>query len=672
MSHYIEIPRRTRSPRIYFAFAMMAILAVLFFMGAFSFLSWESIRDNLQSWQATTRANLPLALGIFLFVYILIVSLSIPIASPLSLLAGALFGRWLGTAVVSLGSTTGACVAFLLSRYFFRNALTSRLGDRGLAMLDGIEKKGRYYLFALRLVPVFPFFLVNIGMGLTRISLFAFAVISWIGMLPGTFLYVNAGTALGAIDEPKDLLAPSTIVALAAIGLVPLVLRWLLWRGTTRREVLKVIGIAVVVVAVAMGIRIALRYSTAPEMLVPIREFSNAEYPEDPALRSVHHGRYNGRSLNLVQRDATHFDFVFTGKDAHLARIAFRNIDVSLMTPSLPEWAKADAGVRRIALTDRQWNRQQVRFEPAEIEIDGGDGFEKSVLVSAELAKNCLNAGLWELLLFTKEGGEKTLYYQGWFTFPLGQYRKLFEQNTGLPYWQHAYYLEHWFDPAGTPIPAEALRTVVYERTVPTAYDPHERIISGGEQNRKRRTTMAENVVDWGDFTGPKKIRFAAFIPPGRYSVTNPWKNEYRRLDTFRDAVLRDVTCPGSIKPLHELELRFDSSVRSGVCRFIVGGFDADALPILATSDYAKGLYRPMGIGVPPFFQTYRETQANPPHLDPFYCNLLDENDRWIDHHTFGIDGPVMHRDAANPRRIHIYMLSYERHALIGHWVVDW
>ena len=166
---------------------VIAFLAMLFFTGAFSFLSWDSIRDNLQSWQATTRANLPLAIGIFLAVYILVASFSIPVAGPLTLLAGALFGRWLGTAIVSLGSTTGACVAFLLSRYFFRNALTSRLGDRGLAMLDGIEKKGRYYLFALRLVPVFPFFLVNIGMGLTRISLVAYAAISWIGITFGRF-----------------------------------------------------------------------------------------------------------------------------------------------------------------------------------------------------------------------------------------------------------------------------------------------------------------------------------------------------------------------------------------------------------------------------------------------------------------------------------------------------
>ena len=127
MSHSIDFPRRTGKTRGYFALVLIAFLAMLFFTGAFSFLSWDSIRDNLQSWQATTRANLPLAIGIFLAVYILVASFSIPVAGPLTLLAGALFGRWLGTAVVSLGSTTGACVAFLLSRYFFRNALTSRI-----------------------------------------------------------------------------------------------------------------------------------------------------------------------------------------------------------------------------------------------------------------------------------------------------------------------------------------------------------------------------------------------------------------------------------------------------------------------------------------------------------------------------------------------------------------
>src|SRR5207245_4343412 len=168
--------------------------------------------------------------------------------------------------------------------------------------------------------------------------------------------------------------------------------------------------------------------------------------------------------------------------------------DVRLMTPSEPAWTRGDADLERIALTDRQWNRQQVSFDghSPHVEVVGGDGFEKSNLASAELAKNCLNAGLWEVLLFVHENEHKALYYQCWFTFPLGYYKDLFEQNTGLPYWRHWYYLEHWSDPAGTVVPLDKLRRVTSEREVPASFDRDETTFASGEQVRKRRTTLAE------------------------------------------------------------------------------------------------------------------------------------------------------------------------------------
>lgn len=469
------------------------------------------------------------------------------------------------------------------------------------------------------------------------------------------------------------LVAPVVLFGLTFLGLVPLA-SWQLYHCRVRRrwKVLVVVSVPLAV-ALAIGLRTHFRYQTAQVMAVPLREYANEEYPEDPADRSVHYGKYHGRQLVLVQKDDTHFDFVFEPRYPHIAKVAFRNVDVSLMTPSLPDWTKEDSGLRRIALTDRQWNRQQVRFEPhaPAIEVTDGDGFEKDHLVSAELAKNCLNAGLWEVLLFVKEGNGKALYYQGWFTFPLGHYKNIFEHNTGLSYWEHWYYLEHWFDPAGTHVSLEKLRRVRAERDAATVFDRSEKVIAAGEQVRKRRTTLAENVVSWGDVYDGRKVHFASFIPPGRYSVSHPWKNQYGRMDRFDKAILREVVSPASAKPLHELELIFRSSQQDGVCRFLVSGFDLNALPQLPTSDYPKGLYMPMGIGVPPFFQSYQELQQQPPYQSPYVSVLLDADDRWIDHHSFGIDGPVMHRDEKDPDVLHVYLLSYERHSLIAHVVVS-
>jgi uncharacterized membrane protein YdjX (TVP38/TMEM64 family) len=664
----------SRWPR--WGLAALLVLAVVAFyaLGMDRYFSRGFIRGNLDAWQARVGENLIPALAAFFLVYVAVTALSLPAAAILTLLAGALFGRGLGTGVVSGAATLGATLAFWGSRYVLRDWVRRRFGGRLGSINRAVEKDGAYYLFALRMVPAVPFSLVNLGMGLTPLRPTTFAAVSWLGLLPATFLFVNAGTELATLDAPDGQLSWKVLGALALLGILPLAVRKFVEWQVRWRTVGLVAGGLLLVAGAGVALRTHFRYRTADTMEVPVREYTNAEYPEDPANRSVNHGQYDGRRLTLVRKGPTHFDFLFGSDNPHVARVVFRDVDVSLMTPGLPEWAKADDGLRRIALTDRQWNRQQVRFGGAgspHVEVTGGDGWEKENLYSAELAKNCLNAGLWEVLLFTREGGDKALYYQGWFTFPLGHYQDLFERGTGLPYWKHWYYLEHWFDPAGTPVAMDKLREVVREREVKATFHKAERVLAAGEQARKRRTIVGANVVTWGDFYDGHKVRFASFIPPGRYSHNHPWKNEYRRIDRFDRAILREIKSPATDKKLHELELVFSSTRREEVSRFYVSGFDLAALPRLPVKDYPKGFYMPMGIGVPPFYQSYEELEKNPPQRSPHVSVLLDEQGGWIDHHGFAIDGPVLHRDEKDPDLLHVYLLSYERHSLVAHLVIS-
>ncbi|GDY09458.1 hypothetical protein LBMAG52_29440 [Planctomycetia bacterium] len=466
--------------------------------------------------------------------------------------------------------------------------------------------------------------------------------------------------------------SPLTLFGGAAIGLLLLGLRGLIVWKTRRVQKLFVIASVFVLAAVAVGVRTHWRYQVADSMTIPIREYLSSEYSEDPADRALAHGSYQGRKLLLVKKDETHFDFVLEPTASHIAKIVFKNVDVSRLTPSLPEWTKSDSGLRRIALTDRQWNRQQVKFDlKSDVEVTGGDGFEAENLFSAELAKNCLNAGLWEVLLFTKGASGKTLYYQGWFTFPLGHYQRLFERNTGLKFNDHWYYLEHWFDPAGTVVNLDGLRRVTSERDAETKFDPAERLIFGGEQTRKRRTTTAPNVLTWRDFFDGRSVTFASFIPPGKYSSQHPHGNDYQRLDKFQKSIVRSIVSPASPSPLLELELLFQCSKGPGTCRFFVSGLDPAAIPQLPVADYSQGTYMPMGIGVPPFFQSYADLQKRAPETTPFFSVLLDDAGRWIDHHALGIDGPVLHRDANDPNLLHLYLLAYERHSLVAHFVIS-
>lgn len=214
------------------------IILAVFLGGVISFYAfgwnqyfqWDQIRVNLDRWQEQVDENLALALLVYFVVYVLVTALSLPAASLLTLVGGALFGRWFGTAVVSLASTLGATLAFLGSRYLLRDWVQSRFGARLAPINRGLERDGAFYLLTLRLVPAVPFFLINLGMGLTPIRLWTYVFVSWIGMLLGTFLYVNAGTALATLESPKGLLSPTVLGSLVLLGIVPLVVRKLMPR----------------------------------------------------------------------------------------------------------------------------------------------------------------------------------------------------------------------------------------------------------------------------------------------------------------------------------------------------------------------------------------------------------------------------------------------------------
>jgi uncharacterized membrane protein YdjX (TVP38/TMEM64 family) len=214
------------------AAALVGLVGGFYALGGHRYLSWEVVRAQLDTWQAQAEAHLLLSLLVFFAVYVVVTGLSLPIAVFLSLVGGALFGRWLGTAVVSLAATLGATLAFLLSRYLLRDWVQRRFGARLEPINRGVQRDGAYYLFTLRLVPAVPFWLINLGMGLTPMRAGTFAVVSWLGMLIGTFLYVNVGATvpLRELDSPRALVDPGVLASLALLGLVPLLIRLLLRR----------------------------------------------------------------------------------------------------------------------------------------------------------------------------------------------------------------------------------------------------------------------------------------------------------------------------------------------------------------------------------------------------------------------------------------------------------
>ena len=169
-------------------------------------------------------------------IYILVTSLSLPGAAVMTLAGGALFGFWLGTLTVSFASTIGATLACFVSRYVLRDWVQGKFGDKLSAINRGIEKEGKFYLFTLRLIPIFPFFVINLVMGLTTIPLITFYWVSQLGMLPGTMVYVNAGKQLADIESLAGILSPEVIFSFALLGLFPLISKKLMAFYKSRKK----------------------------------------------------------------------------------------------------------------------------------------------------------------------------------------------------------------------------------------------------------------------------------------------------------------------------------------------------------------------------------------------------------------------------------------------------
>lgn len=204
--------------------ALIASVVILFFAsGADQLLTLESIKSS-QNRIAEWRDTQPLLVGVgFLLIYVAVTALSLPGAAVMTLAAGAFFGLFWGTVIVSFASTIGATLAFLVARFVLRESVQSKFGDRLKAINEGVAKEGAFYLFTMRLVPLFPFFLINLLMGLTPIRTLTFYWVSQVGMLAGTLVYVNAGTQLAQIDSLSGILSPALLLSFAALGVFPIV-----------------------------------------------------------------------------------------------------------------------------------------------------------------------------------------------------------------------------------------------------------------------------------------------------------------------------------------------------------------------------------------------------------------------------------------------------------------
>ncbi len=221
--------------RLLLLLALLAAVAAFVALDLGRYLSLDYFKDKQAAIEAWRAANPAMAALAFFLLYVAVTGLSLPGATLMTLAAGAIFGLLAGTILVSFASSIGATLAFLASRFLLRDWVQQRFGDRLRAINSGVEQQGGFYLFTLRLVPAFPFFMINLLLGLTPMRTGTFYRVSQVGMLAGTVVYVNAGTQLSRIDSLAGILSPALIASFTLLGIFPLIARRIVGMIQTRR-----------------------------------------------------------------------------------------------------------------------------------------------------------------------------------------------------------------------------------------------------------------------------------------------------------------------------------------------------------------------------------------------------------------------------------------------------
>ena len=222
--------------RIAIVGAILVLIVLFKVLGLGQYLTLDYLKSSQEKFTVLYNNNQIAVIAVYMLIYIAVTALSLPGAAVMTLAGGAMFGFWIGFVVVSFASTIGATLACFVARFLLRDWVQNKFGDRLTAINEGIAKEGAFYLFSLRLVPIFPFFVINLVLGLTNLPLLTFYWVSQVGMLPGTMVYVNAGKELAKIDSLSGILSPALIISFVILGLFPITVKKLLAWYKRRQE----------------------------------------------------------------------------------------------------------------------------------------------------------------------------------------------------------------------------------------------------------------------------------------------------------------------------------------------------------------------------------------------------------------------------------------------------
>ncbi len=400
--------------------------------------------------------------------------------------------------------------------------------------------------------------------------------------------------------------------------------------------------------------------------LFEIQNLTDEEYPDNPDIgfRSSNYRNnlfHKGKITNTKNPFVWNLEFHTHTNDT----IRLKKINLSEFIPTIPRHIKSEEYLSYISCISQEWNRNQVKFVKGEFRSTMPD------IVRVDLARNCLNAYLWEIILFKEENNETVPYAQGWFNFPNHLYAQLFDKKNNINFSVYKKPMENWTDPENQKINFSALRTITdtllvrFQDLSDTMYP-----LDGARKRKYKEIIYPATFSTMRDLQSDS-TSFATFTPPGFYNKKDPRKTELGRIFNLSKINVHKTLSPISKETVYEIVLKFIHKSTNIETNLILGGIDFDRIPVLSEEHANEGWKNPMGIGNHSFYESYSQHINQKSENSPYYGLLTDENDNWLDSHKIGIDGPIFHFTDPEKKSLQLWLLSFERHALVGHYSIQ-
>jgi hypothetical protein len=411
-----------------------------------------------------------------------------------------------------------------------------------------------------------------------------------------------------------------------------------------------------------------LLFSCSPEkskaIKFKIQNLTEEEYPDNPDIgfMSKEYDDHFLQNGELIETEEDVFCFSFFSESEKEAKIILPSIPIMEFLPSIPEHLKSNEYLSYLAVVNQEWNRNQVRLVPGEFTSTD------ERITRVDLARNCLNSYLWELIMYTEEDGKELPIAHAWFSFPSKLYKELFEKRNGVPFSKYKSSLLRYKVGESREVKSEILREITDK--VPLAFTD---LSDTMYPLKAARLKKYKEIITPKTFSSMRDLQvdettLATFLPPGMYSKSDPRKTELGRLGKLVNAQLSKTVHNHCPKQSHELLLEFEDASGERKTKLVFGGLFFENFPKLSALEAHKGWKTSMGFSNHTFYETLTEHEAWYSNTNPYYGYLADQDNHWLDSHEIGIDGPIFYWDKDVPNLLHLWLLSFERHALVGHY----